>query len=76
MDRMPVSPIVTRVIAFAEDKLGIHELARRVNAPEMLLRAWRDGHATVPRDMFLRLVDVLLELNVGWDEWDRDAHGK
>ena len=76
MDQMPVNPIVTRVIEFAEGKLGIHELARRINAPELLIGAWRDGHATVPRDMFLRLVDVLLELNVGWDEWDRDPQGK
>lgn len=65
-----MSPIVTRVIEVIADKLGLEEASRRVNVPEALLMAWRDGHATIPREKFLRLIDLLLELNIGWDDWN------
>jgi hypothetical protein len=47
------------------------EVAKRSNVPESLLMAWRDGQASIPRAEFLRLVDLLLELDVGWDDWDK-----
>jgi hypothetical protein len=70
-ERLPVSPIVSRVIQLAADKLGMAEVSRRSNVPESLLMAWRDGQGNVPRAEFLRLVDLLLELDVGWDDWDQ-----
>jgi len=70
MDRMPVSPLVTRVIEVAGDKIGLAEVALRINSPVMLIEAWRDGLATIPRDKFLRLIDVLTELDPSWAEWD------
>jgi len=71
MDRLPVSPIVTRVIVLAAGKLGMEQLARRMNVPEALLMAWRDGQAAIPRGEFLRLVEILLDLDIGWDDWDK-----
>ena len=62
---------MTRVIQLAADKVGLDEVARRIKVPEALLVAWRDGKAAIPRGEFLRLVDVLLELDVGWDDWDK-----
>jgi len=71
MDRLPVSPIVGRVIEVIEKKLGFEQAARRLDIAESLLEAWRDGKAAVPRAEFMRLVDLLLELDVSWDDWDQ-----
>ena len=59
------------MIQLAADKLGMDELARRMDVSEALLTTWRDGQGAIPRGEFLRLVDLLLELDVGWDDWDR-----
>jgi len=55
----------------AMDKLGAEQLAQRINSPVSLLLAWRDGHATMPREKFMALVDLLLDLGIGWDDWDQ-----
>lgn len=70
MNRLPASPLVTRALDVAEKHLGIAELSRRLDVPETTLRAWRFGHATMPEHKFLGLVDILTELNVGWNEWN------
>ena len=67
---MPVSPIVTRIIDVVSQKIGMAETAKRIHATEPLLEAWRDGFATIPRPKFLQLVDLLMELDVGWDDWN------
>ena len=55
----------------AVDKLGIDEVARKMGVSETVVQAWYDGLAKIPRESFLRLVDVLLEVGVDWDEWDK-----
>ncbi len=69
MKRLP-SPLVARALAVAESHLGRKELARRLVAPETLIAAWRDGHATMPEYKFLQLVDILTDLQVSWNDWD------
>ena len=71
MDRSRVSPLVRRVIEVAAKKLGLAEVARRSSVSEPLLVAWRDGQATIPHAEFLRLVDLLVEIDAGWDDWDQ-----
>ncbi len=70
MNRLPVSPLVTRALEVAEKRLGMEELATRLGAPDTLIQAWRFGHATIPEAKFLKLVDILTELVVAWDEWN------
>jgi len=70
MNRIPASPLILRSIEVAESKLGSAELARRLTVPQETLRAWRDGLATMPEYKFLRLVDILTELDPTWEEWD------
>ena len=73
MKRLPASPLIQRALAVAEKYLGIEELCRRLVVPETTIRAWRLGHATMPEYKFLRLVDILTELDPDWKEWDDAA---
>jgi hypothetical protein len=74
MKRLPASPLIARSLEIAEKKLGMRELSWRMQATEETLRAWRDGHATMPQYKFLRLVDILTELDPTWQDWDKE-HG-
>ena len=71
---MSVSPLIVRALEVAEKHLGMKELCRRMVVPEDSIRAWKLGHATMPQYKFLRLVDILTELDPDWKEWD-DASG-
>ena len=42
------------------------ELARRLKAPESTVRAWRDGHGSIPQKKFVLLVDVMAAVNPDW----------
>lgn len=66
MNRMPASPLVMRGLELVEKRLGMDELSRRLGAPATTIRAWQFGHATMPEYKFLRLVDVLSELDPSW----------
>ena len=70
MNRLPVSPLVMRALDVAEKRLGIDELSRLLEAPDTMIRAWRFGHATIPEAKFLKLVDILTDLAISWDEWN------
>jgi hypothetical protein len=70
MQRLAASPLVARALAVAEKHLGTEELCRRLVAPETMIRAWGIGHTTMPEHKFLRLVDILTELDPSWVEWD------
>ena len=70
MKRIAASPLIVRCLDVAERYLGMEELCRRLVVPEATIRAWRAGHATMPEYKFLRLVDVLTELDPSWTEWD------
>ena len=70
MDRLPASPLLTRALDVVEKRLGMRELSERLGSPESSIQAWRVGHATIPENKFLKLVDILTELAVAWDEWN------
>jgi hypothetical protein len=70
MNRLAADPLVSRALAVAEKQLGTEELCRRLVAPETMIRAWGMGHTPMPEYQFLRLVDILTELDPTWVEWD------
>ena len=70
MDRLPASPLLTRALDVVEKRLGMRELSERLGSPESSIQAWRVGHATIPENKFLKLVDILTELAVAWEEWN------
>ena len=68
MRSLNVSPIVLRALDTAEKHLGAAELCRRLNAPWNAIKLWRTGELEMPEYMFLRLVDILTELDPAWTE--------
>jgi len=68
MNRLPTSPLISRGLEIAEKRLGIDELTVRLNAPETSIRAWRLGHASMPEYKFLKLVDILTEIDPDWTD--------
>ena len=70
MNRMPTSPLISKGLQIAEKRLGIEELAKRLRTTDSMIRAWRMGHATMPEYKFLRLVDILNDLE---PDWTKDA---
>jgi transcriptional regulator with XRE-family HTH domain len=46
-----------------EKHLGIEELCRRLGTTASTLQAWRLGHEEMPDAQFLKLVDLLLEID-------------
>ena len=70
VNRLPASPLVTRAIDVAVKRLGMKELSERLGSPESSIEAWRMGHATMPEYKFLKLVDILTDLVIDWDEWN------
>jgi len=73
MNRLPVSPLITRALDVAEKRLGVKELSERLGSPERSIHAWRMGHTTMPESKFLKLVDILTDLAVTWDEWNPET---
>lgn len=71
MRRLPASPLIERALQIAERRLGLEELSRRLVAPETTIRAWRLGYASMPEYKFLRLVDLLTELDPSWLDSDK-----
>ena len=57
-----------KALEIVEERLGIAELAKRLHTTDSLIRAWRLGHAPMPEYKFLRLADVLGEVEPGWSE--------
>lgn len=68
MRSLNISPIVVRALDVAERHLGAAELCRRLNAPWNAIKLWRTGDLEMPEYMFLRLVDILTELDPSWSE--------
>jgi len=71
MNRIPVSPIIGKALEIAEKRLGVVELAKRLYTTVSLIQAWRMDHATMPEYKFLRLADLLNELE---PDWTKDAN--
>jgi len=68
--RLAASPLIARALDIAEKRLGMEELCHRLAVPESAVRGWRLGHTAMPEYKFLRLVDILTELEPSWVEWD------
>jgi len=68
MRSLNVSPIALRALDVAEKHLGMDRLCRQLNAPWSAVNLWRTGHLEMPEHMFLRLVDILTDLDPGWAE--------
>jgi CheY-like chemotaxis protein len=68
MNRLPVSPLVKRALDIAEKHLGLQELCARLGAHETSVHSWRFGHAEMPHQKFLLLVDLLTELDPKWSD--------
>jgi len=63
------SPLVSRVLGVCVRELGIIEVALRLRTTPELVQSWMDG-AEMPQKKFLMLVDVLVALDPGWEDWD------
>jgi hypothetical protein len=68
MNRMLASPLISKGLEIAENHLGIDELAKRLHTVPSVIHAWRMGQATMPEYKFLRLVDLLTELEPDWTD--------
>lgn len=53
---------MARALERALKALGPDDLSVRLQAPPELIQTWINGHATMPERKFLRLVDLLDEL--------------
>ena len=51
-----------RALAVAEKRLGMEELCRRLDAPETAVRDWQSGMAEMPDKDFLKLVDIVTDV--------------
>ena len=70
MTRLPANPLVGRALDVAERHLGVEELSRRLIVPEASIRSWQVGYAAMPEYKFQQLVDLLLEIEPTWLDWD------
>lgn len=70
MNRLPVNPLVCRALEIAEKRLGVRELALRLKVSEDVITAWRYGESTMPSQKFLDLVDMLVDVQPTWNEWN------
>ena len=52
-------------------ELGIVELAKQLGVTPVLVDLWQTGRTPMPKESFLRLVDVLIALNPGWARSDK-----
>lgn len=58
--------LARRAIEVAESKIGMEDLARRLGAPESIVRAWRDGRESMPPRKYVLLIDVMADVDPGW----------
>ena len=61
-----------RVLDVCIREIGIVEVAKRLGVTPVLLDLWQTGQAPMPPGQFRALVDVLIELDPGWEDWDKD----
>ena len=61
---LPIGLQAIRSIEMAERRLGMDELSRRLGAPDTTIRAWRQGHSTIPPHKVQKLIKVLSDIGV------------
>ncbi|HTM58775.1 MAG TPA: hypothetical protein VL199_00330 [Burkholderiales bacterium] len=59
---MPDQEVMARALERALKAIGPDLLSTRLQVPPELIQTWINGHATMPERKFLRLVDVLDEI--------------
>lgn len=62
---------MNRILDIVIRKLGNVEVAQRLNTTPVLIDMWLKGQAHMPETEFHRLVDLLIELDPGWEDWDQ-----
>ena len=62
-----------RALVVLEKRLGIDELCNRLGAPEAAVRAWQTGAVDMPDKDFLRLIDIVTDLEPEF--WSRKPKG-
>jgi hypothetical protein len=67
MDRLPANPLVVRGLEMAEKHFGVVELSRLLGSPAGTISAWRSGESAMPRNKFLLLVDLLMQIDPEWN---------
>ena len=55
-----------RGLEIAEQHLGMEEVCRRLATTPTTIEAWRVGSVEMPDAEFLKLVDLLSDLEPGW----------
>ena len=60
---MPDREVMARALERALKAIGPDLLSVRLQVPPELIQTWINGHATMPERKFLRLVDVLDEID-------------
>lgn len=70
-ERLPTSPLIGRVLEVCVRELGVVEVAKRLRVTPVLVDMWQTGQAPMPQREFLVLVDVLVALSPGWEDWDK-----
>ena len=53
---------MARALERALNALGPDDLSARLQVPAELIQTWINGHATMPERKFLRLIDLLDEI--------------
>jgi hypothetical protein len=71
MNRLPANPLIAQGLEIAEKQLGIAELSLRLGSPVSSIHAWKLGHASMPENKFLLLVDILTQIDPQWNEPDK-----
>jgi hypothetical protein len=66
-ERLPDIPLVSRVLEVCVRELGIMEVARQLGVTPVLVDLWQTGQTAMPKQSFLKLVELLVALNPGWD---------
>jgi transcriptional regulator with XRE-family HTH domain len=51
-----------RALAVAEKRLGIEELCQRLGVAEAVIRSWQIGVTEMPDKDFLRLIDIITDV--------------
>jgi len=59
---MPDTEVMARALERALKALGPDDLSARLQVPPELIQTWINGHATMPERKFLRLIDLLDEI--------------
>lgn len=70
-ERLPETTLISRVVEVCVRHLGTVEVAKQLGVTPVLVDLWQTGRAPMPKQSFLKLIDVLIALNPGWSDSDK-----